>query len=147
MNPANRLVVDTSVAAKWFDTEGEAYRDEATSLLHSALAQALEIHAPTLLVFELGNFFVKRARGKGSDPRLESLDALFTIPIIWHDFDLPLSHRAMALAVGHGLTFYDASFAALAEHIEGLLVTADATLARPFPRSRVRLLGRDPVPS
>ena len=52
-----------------------------------------------------------------------------------------------ALAVGHRLTFYDASFVALAEHIEGLLVTADATLARPFPRSRVRLLGRDPVPS
>ncbi|MGH7150559.1 MAG: type II toxin-antitoxin system VapC family toxin [Planctomycetota bacterium] len=142
----NRLVVDSSVAVKWYEVEGERHREEALALVQRAAEETLELHAPILLVFELGNFFSRRARRAGADPRSAALEDLFAAPIRWSTPDLPLALRSLALAGDHRLSFHDASFVALAERLDALLVTADADLARPFPRTRVRLLGRDPLP-
>ncbi len=142
----NRLVVDSSVAVKWYETEGEPHREGAFGLVQRAAEETLELHAPILLVFELGNFFTRRARRSGADPGSVALEDLLAAPIRWSTPDPPLALRTLAIAGDHRQTYYDASFVALAERLECPLVTADARLARAFPRARVRLLGRDPLP-
>jgi len=50
------LVVDASVAFKWSRKEGEEeYISEALAVLNDHLAGNVEIHAPDLLLYELGN--------------------------------------------------------------------------------------------
>lgn len=44
-----------------------------------------------------------------------------------------LIQRTVALANGHGLTFYDASYLAVAEERDAVLVTADGKFYRRLP--------------
>jgi predicted nucleic acid-binding protein len=135
-----RLVVDTSVVAKWFIAEGEPHRDLSLQILREALEERSELHAPTLLVFELGNVIVARARARREAPRRAALEDLFDIPLRWHSPDPALCVRALRVAARRALTFYDASFVALADFLDAPLITADDTLARRVPGGRVRPL-------
>ncbi len=142
-----RLVVDSSIVVRWMLHEGEPHREEAVAVLDAAFEERVEIHAPALLFFEVGNALAMKARRLGRSPNARPLSDLFGAPLRSHELDLEGAHRALTLAGDHRLTFYDTTFVVLAERLDCPLVTADVALARPFPRSRVRLLGRDPVPS
>lgn len=129
---AIRIVVDTSVLIKWFKTRDEELLDEAHSLLAEVEARAVEVHVPALLLYEIGSILLLKTHldSAALETAFENLAALpFKVapPI-----QLLLA-RAADLGRQFDLTFYDASFLALAVELECLCITADR---RFFDRAR-----------
>lgn len=128
------VVVDTSVALKWFFPEEGS--DQAKDLLLSG-----EIAAPDLLLYEFTNILACRRQQTNRDIA-RCLDTLYGFDIQF--FFLPHSRfqRVLHLARQFDLSGYDASFVALAESIKTDLITADRKLAQKVKSlSFVHLLG------
>lgn len=118
-----RVVVDASVAVKWFLPEDLA--TEARQLL----APEYQLLAPDLLWAELGNVLWKKHRRREVDRHLaiRLLRDLSRVPIKYHasqDWATP----ALELAIRHGVTVYDGLYLALAAGNACHVVTADRRL-------------------
>lgn len=125
--PVDAVVVDTSVILKWFHAEGETEVAAARSLLAAHRDELLTAHLLDLALYELGNVLV-RSLGWSGAATADQLDDLLVIcgaPLA----PTPEWRRDGAdLAARHGLSFYDASFAAAARALAVPLVTADRRL-------------------
>lgn len=119
------LVVDASVAIKWVVPETQS--EEADLLL--AGDHALE--APDLLATEAANTLWKKiVRGELSARQArEALDVLLHGGLGWHPA-APQLPRALELARLSRHPVYDCVYLALAESVDGTLVTADESLLR-----------------
>jgi len=120
----SRLVVDSSVAIKWFISEDDS-RDALT------LRDRYQLVAPQLLVAECVNAFWKLAR-RGeltADEAALACQSLALTEVVLEDMtDLVAQAGTMAIAFDHPA--YDCFFLALAA-TEGLpFVTADHSLVR-----------------
>lgn len=114
------VVVDTSVALKWFFPEEGS--EAAKSLLRNEIAAA-----PDMLLYELTNVLQWKQFLSKEDARRLIADfmgcdvQMFAIPS--HKFN-----RVVDLAQEFDITTYDASFIAMAELLETEMVTADRKL-------------------
>ena len=124
-----RIVIDGSVAAKWYFPESG--HEEANRLLEARLAGEHDVLAPDLIVPELVNVLWKHVRRREC-----SNEAAEQILGFW-ETDCPtlvasthLASRAFELATALDHSVYDCLYLALALGIEGQLVTADRELAR-----------------
>ncbi len=139
---AEKIVVDTSVLIKWFKTRDEDLLKEARALLQEVEARFLAVHVPALLLYEVGNILLLKTRlgPAGLDDVIERLE---TLPFVVAPPAVPLLKRAARLGRELALTFYDASFLALAVELDCPCITADRRL---FERTghipRVRHLSR-----
>lgn len=124
-----RVVVDASVAAKWYFPEPG--RAAADALLEGAAAGRHDLLAPDLVAAELPNVLWKKVRREECDEETarEILD-------LW-EVDRPrlvasdlLAPRALDLAFQLELSVYDALYLAAAIEFEAALATADGRLAR-----------------
>jgi predicted nucleic acid-binding protein len=133
-----KIVVDTSVLIKWFKTRDEDLLKEARALLAEVEARPVEVHVPALLLYEVGNVLLLKSR-LGPTGLDDAIDHLETLPCIVAPPATPLLKRAARLGREFGLTFYDASFIALAVELDCPYITADRRLyegARSLPRVR-----------
>lgn len=128
------LVLDTSVILKWFrSADSEPDAPQAHALRESFLNGDLTIHVPDLLVYEFGN--VLRSRGKLKlNNAQEAIQALWDLGLDIVPTDPQLCQTAMKLAYERNLTFHDASFLALANHLGTNLITADESLFKKISR-------------
>lgn len=121
------LIVDTSVVLKWFHSSGESEVDEAQTILAAHRTEFLTAHLLDLSIYEIGNVLLRGLRWSAADTA-DQIDDLLIIcgpPLI----PLPAWRRtATELAYQHGLSFYDAAFAAAAEAMDAPLVSADRKL-------------------
>ena len=116
----NRYVVDASVAIKWFLPE-----------IHSEAALRLRrlryrLHVPSFITLELGNVLVKKIQ-RGELTRAEGdmiLKELKHLPLQRHA-DERLFAAAYQLAVDTQRSVYDCLYLALAEAVDGIMITAD----------------------
>jgi predicted nucleic acid-binding protein len=139
---AAKIVVDTSVLIKWFKTRDEDLLKEARTLLEVVETRRLQVHVPALLLYEIGNILLLKTRlgVAGLDGAIEHLE---TLPFIVAPPATPLLKRAARLGRELALTFYDASFLALAVELDCLYITADRRLfERTNTLPRVRHLSR-----
>ena len=115
-----RVVVDASVAVKWYLEEDHAA--PARRLLDGTY----ELIVPDLFFMEIGNVLWKRwRRGELDDDVIaETLAALDRVPCETRSAR-PLLSGAMALATSLRLTVYDSLYLALAIDTGARLVTAD----------------------
>jgi predicted nucleic acid-binding protein len=122
-----RLLIDTSVLIKWFHSAGEGELSEARALRSAHLSGDLDAHVLDLATYEVGNVLVRALHWEPADvaDQLDDLQTILGPPLVmtgdW------LRHAAV-LAHIHGLTFYDASWAATAERLGLVLVSADRHL-------------------
>ena len=135
---AAKIVVDTSVLIKWIKTKDEDLVNEARRLLTDIERRPLEAHVPALLLYEVGNILLLKTDldAAGLNDTLSNLEAL---PFTVAPPATPLLKRAARLGKELSLTFYDASFLALAVELDCPFITADRTLfehARSLPRVR-----------
>ena len=118
-----KLIVDASIAVKWFFTE--SHTAEARRLL----AHRIVLHAPSLILTEAANVIWKKARRKeipDAQPYLAELVALPDVVTLRPSAELIVPATAIALALDHPV--YDCLYLACAE-AEGVpLVTADRKL-------------------
>lgn len=116
----SRYVVDASVAIKWFIPE-----------IHSEAALRLRrsryrLHIPALMTLEFGNVLAKKIR-RGELTRAEGdvvLKELKQLPLQRHA-DERLFPVAYQLALDTQRSVYDCLYLALAEAVDGIMITAD----------------------
>jgi predicted nucleic acid-binding protein len=121
-----RLVVDSSVALKWLKPRDEEHVAEAQALLDDHEAGRIAITAPTHLLLEVMNALWSHQATAGQVKRAAVL--LRDLRVEFVEPDTMMLARAGELAVDHRITIYDAVFAALADHLDCELVTADRKL-------------------
>jgi predicted nucleic acid-binding protein len=136
------IVVDASVAVKWFVPEPET--PEAYALFVSDEPRA----APEHLIAEVGQALLRHHREHGL-PLAHCGAALSRIRRLVRLFSTEaLAHDAREIAAEGGCSVYDALYVAAAERWDGVVVTADAKLVAKLTRgrwqSRVRLLAAQP---
>jgi len=122
-----KIVVDTSVLIKWFKTRGEEFLAEAEQLLEEVERRHVEVHVPALLLYEVGNILLLKTR-LGLAALDEAVERLETLPFVVAPPATPLLKRALRLGREFSLTFYDASFLALAVELDCPFITADQRL-------------------
>ncbi|HAK89729.1 MAG: hypothetical protein A2077_04935 [Nitrospirae bacterium GWC2_46_6] len=119
----SKLVVDASVAIKWYVPE--VYSKESIKLL----SPAFELYVPDLLFSEIGNILWKH-RMKGELSREKSQTIIAAISTVL--FSVATSHslmlNALNIACKYHRTFYDSVYIALAEKQNCRFVTADLKL-------------------
>lgn len=128
------VVVDASVAAKWFLPEPEA----AAAL--RLLDGRRRLVAPDLIRTEVGNIIWKLCTRKllAADEAAEMLDHFLAMPLGIHDSALLLP-AALEIAVATRRTVYDSLYLALAIELGATVVTADrrwANALSPGPFAR-----------
>jgi len=129
---AAKIVVDTSVLIKWFKTSGEDLLQEAKQLLEEIERHGVEVHVPALLLYEMGNILLLKTR-LGITALDDAIQRLKELRFAVAPPATSLLRRAVRLGRELDLTFYDASFLALAVELRCLCVTAHR---RFFERAR-----------
>ena len=126
-----KYAVDCSVVLKWYFTE--PLSDVALKLLDRLQRGDLDLVAPDSLVAELGHSFRKLVVGGklGAEEGYRAIEEFSALPIALVP-SLPLSRQAMALAIAHMATFYDALYVALAQREDLKVVTADDRMVNAF---------------
>jgi predicted nucleic acid-binding protein len=124
------LVLDASVAAKWFlPRAAEPLAEEALVLLRGYAEGEIQLTVPDLFWAEFGNILWKAVR-MGRLPQKSATEALTSIL----QYSLPtvsgrdLVDDALAIALSTGRTVYDAMYLALAVQNDAVFVTADERL-------------------
>ena len=124
------LVLDASVAAKWFLPRAEEpLAEEALALLRQYAGGEIELTVPDLFWAELGNILWKAVRTRRI-PEKAATQALrdmlrYGLPTIG---GILLAEDALTIALSTGRTVYDAMYLALAVQRESIFVTADERL-------------------
>lgn len=124
-----RLVIDSSVAIKWFVSEQNSAEAD--------LLRKFELIAPDLLVSECVNAFWKKwRRGEmtGNEVVMSCLGLSLASLTYARAADLANDAGAMAMAVDHPA--YDCFYLALAAETEAPFVTADVSLVRKLRAGR-----------
>jgi predicted nucleic acid-binding protein len=138
-----RIVLDASVAVKWFvPPPAEPYREEALNLLRAYNDGKFDIVVPDLFWAEIANFLWKAARSGRCTPTEASASLA---AVIEYNFDtvpsISLLRGAFEIAASRDRTLYDCLYVALAEQTEADLITADEKLANVLAaRYRVKIL-------
>jgi len=117
-----RVVVDSSVAVKWFTREGEDNVADALELLTAHRDGDLLLAAPSHLLLETLNAL--RYRGANEETLARAATQLLAFSLEIHELE-GLAETAARVAARHGLTLYDAAFVALADTLDAELITAD----------------------
>lgn len=123
-----KLVVDASVALKWFFRERAGESDAATALalLRAVAAGSVSLIQPPHFVAEVGAVLARES------PQTALADLRDLLQLRMHIVAAPPVYaRAVALAIAHRQHVFDTLYHALALHTPGaLLVTADERYAR-----------------
>lgn len=135
MPSVDALVVDTSVLIKWFKSDDEDLVEEALKLRDRVDREAIQVYAPDLLMYEIGNVLVRKT-DLGDDGVADVLEAIAGSRLILAPPEPALNRRGARIARTHNVSFYDAAFVALAIALDCPMVTADKQLV-----SRTRRLG------
>ncbi len=122
------LVPDASVILKWvLPPEGEPEWGSARKLLVRFIEGEVDLAVPSLWYFEAGNTLARRFPPAIAEKQLHELTRLSMHEVPPGDGWGPV---AIGLCGSFGITFYDASYHAVALHLGGTLVTADRTMFR-----------------
>ena len=115
-----RLVVDASVAVKWFVEEDDSLA------AHRLLDGTHEISAPRLMATEVGNALRRKTLQRDLRPprALELAEAIPQMLVNWIMDEL-LTSDALLLALALNATVPDCLYLALARDTDAVLITAD----------------------
>ncbi len=116
------LVVDSSVIVKWLSADKEEHIAIADKILEDVQTGKVELLVPELAKYEIGNALLlgKKLSLEGGNV---ALTQLFRLPITFISSSQDLSLETYKIALTHGITYYDASFLALAKQYDATLIT------------------------
>lgn len=115
------VVIDSSVAVKWLNRKEEDLLIQADKILKDVEEGKIYILMPELAKYEVGNALLN----KGPDLPLINLalEKFHDIPVQFVIEDLESAKLTMEIAYKNKITYYDASFLALAETFHATLIT------------------------
>lgn len=116
-----QIVVDSSVAVKWFNIKDEGNLDQADKLLKELEEEKIEIFMPEISKYEIINALLYK---KLNLSLIEtSLSTIYSMQVKFVPLDSVLATQTVEIAYKNKITFYDACFLSLAKKIKGELVT------------------------
>lgn len=120
-----RLVLDASVAAKWFSNED--LTDRAVMVRDAFLDGKIDLCAPEHLLYEVGNSVWKN-KSLDIDDSIKAIESLLEMAIDLINLDSKTAGWAMKIARELGLTYYDAMYVQVSAMLGIPLLTADRVL-------------------
>ena len=117
-----KTVVDSSVIIKWLNTDNEQSLKQSDKLLQKARDGDIELVAPELAKYEVGNVLLKGKQLTPAQAKI-SLGTVYALPITYVADSQELAEETYSLAHNLGITYYDASFMSLAKQHDAVLVT------------------------
>ena len=117
-----KIIVDTSVIIKWLSNDKENYLDAANKLLEDALNEKVELIAPELSKYEVGNVLLFSKKLSFQQAAIV-LEQFYTLPITYISESEELAKDTYRIASDFDVTYYDASFISLAKQQKSILVT------------------------
>lgn len=118
----SKVVVDTSVLVKWLNKTDEKDIDKADEIMKAALDGDIQLLAPELAKYELGNVLLKGKQLTQQEAYI-SLGTAYSLPINFISESEELAKDTYNLAFNLKITYYDASFMSLAKQNDAVLVT------------------------
>ncbi len=132
MAPKEIVVVDASVAVKWFSDE--ELTEEALEVRQSYIDDNLQIVVPDLILYELSNALRYNPKYDDGDVQ-KAYQSILDMEI---DVLAP-SNEVIQLAIEKAfeldMTVYDATYTALAEYLEATLLTTDDEIVETFSKA------------
>jgi predicted nucleic acid-binding protein len=122
MERCREIVLDSSVAVKWFSTEIKSV--EALKLLDSYIQGSVELTVPEVLFCEVGNA-LRYKPDYDTQKWKTALAQLFNLRMKVTHLTEDLITRTGEIAYDEKVTFYDALPVAIAEHKKTVCITAD----------------------
>lgn len=123
MKGIKSLIIDSSIGVKWLNQQDEGYLTQADKILKDAEKGKRYIVMPELAKYEIGNAVLYQS--PNSDLVNIALEKFYDLPIEFVPQDLTLATLTMEIAYKLKITYYDASFLALAKKLKAPLVTAN----------------------
>jgi predicted nucleic acid-binding protein len=119
-------VVDASVILKWVvGDEREKDQRDALNLLHDWVNGRVAVSAPPLWQYEVGNFLGREVPEEAE----KKMKLLLNLHIRKVELSDTMYQQCFAWMRDSKITFYDASYLAVAHEIGAVLLTADAQFA------------------
>jgi predicted nucleic acid-binding protein len=118
------IVIDASVAFKWFKTIKENFVDEADKLLALHLAQKQTIIVPDLLPVEIANALTTKSAASEKAIRID-INKLYELNLKIHKTSQKNLVEASLLAKKHKTSVYDMLYAVVAKEHNTILYTSD----------------------
>lgn len=138
MERHKEVVLDASVAVKWFSEEEET--DLAVALRDEHIKGHLTIVSPDLLLYEVSNALRYNPSFGHTDVK-EAVKSIFDLDLDLVPPNEEVFERASSRAFEFGITVYDGCYVALAELMGIELVTADEKLHQKMEKLKfVKLL-------
>ena len=123
LKKATQVVIDASVALKWF-VRAEENTERALTLRKAHVEGKISILAPMLLPYEVGN--VLRYNPEFDEASVkEAVRSLFLLEIRYEEPTGEGLSETISLAFKNKITVYDATYLSLAKNKDVKLVTAD----------------------
>ena len=124
----NQVVVDASVALKWYLDDKEL-GTKALNILTHYLSNNIDLIAPSLLEYEVMNGLkIAQKRGRIDKNTIQSaVEGFFNLEIKVFNIS-HFSNKALDIINSSDISLYDASYLALAENEKSSFVTADKVL-------------------
>lgn len=119
------VVVDASVAVKWFNAE--EFSEQAILMRDDHVSGGLVLAAPSLLIWEVCNA-LRNSPEAGSGGVRKALRDLWDLQMVLFEPDPEWMGEAIGEAFDNGITVYDSSYLALALHLRVLFYSADRAL-------------------
>lgn len=120
-NIKERVIVDSSVIVKWLSLEGEQHVEQVNLLLSDVKEGRVHLYSPELAKYEVGNVMLQK--GTPLAQTVVGTATIYALPIQFIPETKELSELTTQVAYTSSMTYYDASFVALAESLKGKLVT------------------------
>lgn len=117
-----KLVVDSSVIVKWLNQQDEALTTQADKILKAAQRKNVVLLTSELARYEVGNAIVVHKEISSNESEVIFKD-LFTLPIQFISLSEELANETYQIAMQSKITYYDASFLALAKYYDATLIT------------------------
>lgn len=118
------LVLDNSVVLKWFSPEKERGLENAQRILKLMVDREISVIEPDLMLVELGNALLI-GKKLMSDAVHDAINTCMEYGVEVRLCGEELVNDAVSIAHRHRLAVYDALYLALAEHVDGVLVSDD----------------------
>jgi len=119
-------VVDASVILKWvLGNERESDHEQAMALLETWTEGDIDLAAPILWQYEVGNFLGRSLQEEAMD----KMNLLLNLNIRNVAFTNGMWRQCFSWMRQKSITFYGASYLAVAFEVQGTLITADEKFA------------------
>ncbi len=137
-----KVVIDASVAVKWFVTEKDS--DKALKLRDSYQRGNFELVAPTLIYYEVLNALRFHPHYKLTEAELLNVVAALRGMQIVTETTTEMWFRAFEVSISQNITVYDAVYIGISLVLDTKIVTSDKRLAERLDdniKKKIKLLG------